>query len=130
VFTRVQFLSVAAAALLAASQSAGAQDTGPPKLAEYSTIVNRVGGEMFASTPETWDYGVLTIQSDGTQLTYQLKNQHSSDRAEISPELMAAIDELYVTMRSQGDTWTAARFEFRKVAGDVKIDTSFTYADK
>ncbi len=107
--------------------SAPALSASDPRLAQYSDIMTRLGNEAYACTPETWNKGVLTIQSDGMRLTYQLKNDASSDRASISEQLRTDIDELYIRMRQNGDTWTAARFEFQKVGDRVDVSWSFTY---
>ena len=120
----------AAAALFAAPPAPAVPPATEPaeaKLEELSPVVERLVGEMFASTPETWDFGILTIQSDGVRLTYQLKNETSPDRAVLTPGLVQAIDELYVRMRDNGHAWTAARFEFRKEGDDVKFTSSFDY---
>ena len=83
---------------------------------------------MVACTPQEWTKGTLTIDCDGTRVDYKLKNQDQPGMAAISEKLRDLIDELYVRMSHQGDTWTQAIISFTQEGGNCKFNTSFQYA--
>ena len=57
------------------------------KLDEYTDALNRLVPETVACTPQEWTRGTLTIQSDGTRINYQLKNEAQPGTAVISEKL-------------------------------------------
>jgi hypothetical protein len=99
------------------------------KLDEYSDVFDRLVPEMVACTPEQWNHGTLTIQSDGTRITYKLKNDDQPGAAVISANLRTLIDELYVRMSRHGDAWTLATIAFSQEGDDVEFTTSFEYSE-
>ena len=98
------------------------------KLGLYSDVLHRLAAEMERCSPERWERGELAIQSDGVRLTYRLHNEGHPDRANLSDKLRALIDELYVTMRREGDMWVAARIRWWIEGGAIRFDTHFDYA--
>jgi hypothetical protein len=123
---------IAAAALwaMAGSPAAGAAvQKDRAELDALGDVITRLVTEMIACSPASWDRGVLTIQSDGVRLTYQLRNVGHAERASISDELRTLIDELYVTMADRGQDWRSARVEFTRNGGRVHLDTRFDYDD-
>lgn len=98
------------------------------KLDGYSDVITRLVGETVACSPPTWERGLLSMQSDGVRLTYQLKNEDHADKAALSETLRDLIDELYVRMRSAGDVWTAARAGWWREGDDLKFNIDFDYA--
>jgi hypothetical protein len=82
---------------------------------------------VVACTPQEWTKGLLTIQCDGTRITYQLKNAEQAGTASISEKLRDLIDELYVRMAQHGDKWTEATISFLQEGKELKYDTSFVY---
>jgi len=97
------------------------------KLHEYNDITSRLMSETVACCPGQWDRGVLTIQSDGIGITYQLKNPDHPDKASISELLRDLIDELYVRMARHGDAWTEATASWWREGNDCKFNVSYVY---
>ena len=98
------------------------------KFAQYTDVLNRLVAETVACTPKEWPKGTLTIESDGTRINYWLKNEEQPGKALISEKLRDLIDELYVRMSNQGDTWTVATIGFFQQDEAVTFNTSFQYA--
>ena len=61
------------------------------------------------------------------RLTYQLKNEASTEKAALSETLRDQIDELYVQMRHAGDVWIGATLDWWREANDLKFNVSFEY---
>ena len=99
------------------------------KLAAYDDVLQRLVTETVACSPERWERGELTIRSDGARLSYTLRNEGHPDRATLTPALRKRIDELYVTMRRDGEQWTAARIRWWIEGGAIRFDTHFTYPE-
>jgi hypothetical protein len=72
---------------------------------------------------------MLSIQSDGVQITYQLKSDDSGEKASISERLRDLIDELYIRMSGNGDVWHEAFFHWWREEGNLKFRIDFNYAD-
>lgn len=99
------------------------------RLQRYGDVINRLVTEMVACSPESWPGGRLSIQFDGARLTYQLRNPGHPERAELSPELVALIDELAVRMIRDGSVWSEARIDFTRSGDRVSFDAAFDYVD-
>ena len=99
------------------------------KLDQYSDVLSRLVREATACTPREWNKGKLTIDCDGTRITYRLKNEEQPGTAVISEKLRDLIDELYVRMNHHGDTWTQATISFHHKGTSARFDTAFVYAD-
>lgn len=99
------------------------------KLDPYSDVLGRLVYAMEACSPPLWERGELAIQSDGARLSYSLRNEGHPDRATLTEDLRALIDELYVTMRRGGDGWTAARIRWWIEGGAIRFDPGFDYAE-
>lgn len=130
---RAAALLISAAAALA-GMPAVAQAPAPSRaeaerLQRYGDVLNRLVSEMVACSPEAWTNGRLSIQFDGARLTYQLRNPGHSERAELSPELIALIDELAVRMIREGAVWREASITFTRAGENVSFDASFDYVD-
>jgi len=97
------------------------------KLDDYSDVMDRLVQETVACTPEEWNHGTLTIESDGTRINYRLKNEDQAGVAVISEMLRDLIDELYVCMSRNGDEWTVATIAFTEDGDDLNFTTSFEY---
>lgn len=121
--------AIAAVASPAPHQAAAAPE--PPSTRDLSSAtLTTLIREMVASSPPSWQQGVLTIQSDGVRITYQLLNAGHPDRAQLSGALIDAIDALYLEMEAHGSVWRSARITFTRTGGDgVTFDTSFDYGD-
>ena len=94
-----------------------------------SEVLKQLVSEMEACSPKLWERGELAIRSEGAQLNYSLRNEGHPDRASLTPELRRLIDQLYVTMRREGEQWSAARIRWWIEGGAIRFDTHFTYAD-
>lgn len=130
---RAAALLMSAATALAA-MPAGAQTSAPSqaeaeRFQRYGDVLNRLVSEMVACSPEAWTNGRLSIQFDGARLTYQLRNPGHPERAELSPELIALIDELAVRMIRDGAVWREANIDFTRSGDDVRFDAAFDYVD-
>jgi hypothetical protein len=99
------------------------------KLNDYSDVLTRLVPEMVACTPPSWNKGSLAIECDGQRLNYKLKNEEQPDKASINDTLRGLIDELYVRMDRQGDTWIQAVVDFWMEGDEVNFKTAFTYVD-
>ncbi|WP_447936314.1 hypothetical protein [Thermomonas fusca] len=97
------------------------------KLNEYNDVTSRLIAETVACCPTTWDRGVLSIQSDGIQMTYQLKNADHPDEAVISESLKDLIDELYVRMARRGDAWAEAAATWWRDGDSCKFNVEYVY---
>ena len=97
------------------------------KLNQYNDITSRLIEGTVACCPMTWDRGVLSIQSDGIQMTYQLKNADHPNEAVISESLKDLIDELYVRMASRGDAWTEAAATWWRDGEGCKFNVEYVY---
>lgn len=100
------------------------------KLDLYSDVITRLASETVACSPGSWDRGLLSIQSDGFRLTYQLQNEGHADRASISETLRDLIDELYVRMDHAGEVWTGARLTWWREGEDTNFDIRFDYPEQ
>jgi len=102
------------------------------KLDQYTDVITRLLRETIACTPDSWDKGILTIDSDGTHINYKLKNEGHPENAAISEKLRDLIDELYVRMAHNGDVWTAAKISFSHETAGLKynIDFQYTHSEK
>jgi hypothetical protein len=98
------------------------------KLEQYTDVINRLVSETVKCTPQEWTKGTLTIDCDGTRINYKLKNEDQPGAASISEKLRDLIDELYVRMAQQGDTWIEAALTFQVAGNDVNFKTDFKYA--
>jgi len=97
------------------------------KFESYSEVMNALVGEAISCSPESWDRGVLSIECDGSFMNYALKNDHASERAEISGELRALCEELYVVMRQAGDLWLGATIHFFQEDEKWSFKAEFKY---
>ena len=96
----------------------------------YADVLQRLVYAMEACSPPRWERGELSIASDGAQLSYGLRNEGHPDRATLSDELRAMIEELFVAMRSGGDPWHAARIRWWIEGGAIRFDPWFDYTPK
>ncbi|MCW0371153.1 hypothetical protein [Xanthomonas sacchari] len=94
-----------------------------------SVLLTELLEEATSCTPETWDRGALTIVSDGSHIQYKLKNEASSDKAQISERLRELCESYYVSMAQQGSVWISAVLEFWRENGKWKWRVAFTYDD-
>ena len=101
----------------------------PGNLDTYTDVLQRLVYEMEACSPPLWERGELSIQSNGSQLSYGLRNEGHPDRATLTDDLRKLIEELYVRMRQHGDAWTAARIRWWIEGGAIRFDTGFDYAE-
>lgn len=101
----------------------------PGNIQVYGDVLQRLVYEMEACSPPNWERGELSIQSDGAQLSYGLRNEGHPDRATLTDDLRKLIEELYIRMRREGDTWTAARIRWWVEGGAIRFDTGFDYAE-
>lgn len=123
-------LHIIAAAVSLLSLPAPSSAAAPPEqagLEAMGEVLTRLVHEMVACSPPSWNRGVLTIQSDGVRITYQLRNEGHADRAAISDALRTIIDELYVSMAERRQVWRSARIEFTRNGDQVSFDSSFDY---
>lgn len=93
-------------------------------------IIPRLAGETVRCSPETWERGTLSMQSDGVRLTYQLKSENHPDRALISELLRDLIDELYVRMSAERDAWVGATLDWWRESDGLKYNIDFDYPPK
>lgn len=89
--------------------------------------INELVSESLRCSPHSWREGVLTIQTDGRQLNYQLKNPASKDKATISDALRAFCEELCVLLWRNGNCWTEARINFSRGDGGGDFKVNFSY---
>lgn len=123
-------LVMAGAAIVAAPPAlAGQTAAQAERLDRYGDVLNRLVTEMVASSPESWANGRLSVQFDGARLTYQLRNPGHPERAQLSPELIALIDELAVRMIRDGAVWREAIIDFTRTGEDVRFNAAFDYVD-
>jgi len=101
----------------------------PGKLDAYSDILQRLVAEIVACSPENWERGELSIQAEGSRLSYTLRNEGHPDRATLSEELRKLIDALFVKMRRDGDAWKAARIRWWIEGGAIRFDPGFDYTE-
>ena len=121
--------ATALAAMPAGAQTPAPSQAGAERLQRYGDVLNQLVSEMVACSPEGWTSGRLSIQFDGARLTYQLRNPGHPERAELSPELIALIDELAVRMIRDGAAWREASIGFTRTGENVSFDASFDYVD-
>lgn len=100
------------------------------KLDEYNDIVSRLVSETVSCCPETWDRGILTIQSDGIRLTYQLKNADHPEKASISKHLRDLIDEFYVRMARRDEAWSESTVTWHRNGDDCKFKIDYAYPER
>jgi len=93
----------------------------------YSEHLQSVIGEAVACSPVSWSEGRLTIECDGSYMTYALKNEGSDEKAQISGPLRQLCENLYVVMRQAGDWWTAASIHFFRKGEGWSFKVDFTY---
>ena len=99
------------------------------KFDAYSEILNALLTGAIGCAPESWDQGTLSIQCDGRQINYQLKNDASEDKAQISDELRRLCEKFYVAMRQGGDVWNEARIHFARKDDSWSFKSEFQYAE-
>ena len=97
------------------------------KLDGYTDVISRLAGETVRCSPASWHRAMLSIQCDGTRITYQLKSDDSSEKGVISEALRDQIDELYVRMRNAGDIWKEAYLHWWREDDDLKFKIDFSY---
>ena len=97
------------------------------KLDPYSDVLQRLVYEIEACSPPLWERGELSIQSDGAQLSYGLRNEGHPDRATLTDELRELIEEIFARMRDGGDGWKSARIRWWIEGGAIRCDPSFDY---
>ena len=97
------------------------------KLDGYTDVITRLAGETVKCSAPGWERGLLSIQCDGMRLTYQLKNEDSTEKAILSETLRDQIDELYIRMRDAGDVWIGASLNWWREANDLKFNIAFEY---
>jgi hypothetical protein len=97
------------------------------KLGRYTEALQALVGEAVACSPDSWSEGTLTIECDGSYMTYALKNEGSEEKAQISAALRKLCENLYVVMRQAGDWWTAASIRFFRKGEGWSFETGFTY---
>ena len=85
--------------------------------------------ESIVCSPESWDFGYLTVDCDGSYMNYSLKNAESEDKAQISGELRQLCEDLYVEMRQSDDWWIQAVLHFFRKDGSWSYKVDFTYKD-
>jgi hypothetical protein len=100
------------------------------KLDVYTEILGRLVSETVRCSPQSWNVGALSIESDGVRLTYRLKNEESPDKAVISEQLRDLIDEFYVRMAQRGEVWSGAQIQFTRLNGEIKYEIAFQYPPK
>ena len=93
----------------------------------YNPVINEIVKESINCSPESWVKGKLTIDCDGRAINYKLKNSDSADDAIISGVLRELSEQLYVTMRKNGDTWTEAFIDFFQKDNSWGFDIKFEY---
>lgn len=97
------------------------------KLDGYTDVISRLAGETVKCSPASWHRAMLSIQCDGTRITYQLKSDDSPEKGAISEALRDQIDELYVRMRNAGDVWKEAYLHWWREDDDLKFKIDFSY---
>ncbi len=97
------------------------------KFNTYNEINNALIAESIRCSPEAWKAGTLTIDCDGTRIDYKLKNPGEDEKAQISDELRQLCEQLYVTMRENGDVWIRATFSFSQKDDDWSFEGNFEY---
>src|SRR6185503_9120046 len=100
------------------------------KLDRYSQELQSLIGEAVFCTPESWDEGCLTIECDGSYMTYALKNERSDEKAQISAALRQLCEDFYVVMRKSGDWWIAASIRFFRKDERWSFEVKFSYPPK
>jgi hypothetical protein len=98
------------------------------ELDAYSEVVSGLAAEAIRCSPPGWERGVLSMQCDGVSLTYQLRNEAHSERAQLSEGLRDLIDELYVRMREGGASWNEAVLTWWKEGPSAKFAVEFKEA--
>jgi hypothetical protein len=101
----------------------------PEKFDAYSEIMNALLTEAITCSPESWDKGTLSIQCDGRQINYQLKNDESEDKAQLSDDLRRLCENFYVAMRQGGDAWNEAKTHFARKEDSWSFKSEFQYAE-
>ena len=97
------------------------------KFESYSEVMNALVGEAISCSPESWRKGLLSIECDGSYMDYALKNDDASEKAQISGELRALCEELYVVMRQAGDLWLGATIHFFRENDQWSFKAEFKY---
>ena len=96
---------------------------------EYNETINALVAESIQCSPNTWTSGTLNIDCDGNAINYKLKNPNESGKAELSGELRGLCEELYVTMRQNGDIWIEAIIDFFQKDDSWSFNVKFNYDD-
>ena len=99
------------------------------KFNAYSEVLSALLSEAIGCSPETWNKGTLSIQCDGSRIDYQLKNDESEDKAQLSDDLRQLCEQLYVAMRQGGDAWNEAQLHFFRKDDSWSFESKFQYAD-
>lgn len=97
------------------------------KFEKYNEVLNALVAESIACSPEDWRSGTLTIDCDGSAINYRLKNNSSPHKAQISDKLRSLCEELYVTMRQNGDIWVESVVHFFKETDTWRFKVDFEY---
>ncbi|WP_024610391.1 MULTISPECIES: hypothetical protein [unclassified Pseudoalteromonas] len=95
----------------------------------YNPVINELVSESINCSPDSWEKGRLSIDCDGRAINYKLKNSDSPDSANISDSLRQLAEQLYVTMRQNGDTWTEAFIDFFVEDDSWNFKVQFEYEE-
>ncbi len=94
---------------------------------ESNTLINDLISESIKCSPASWTNGALTINFDGSYVTYKLKNANSPDKALISDELKKMCEEFCVLMWSNGQRWIESELAYARIGGSVDFKVNFKY---
>lgn len=95
-----------------------------------SPLFDQIGAEVIACIPQNWTNAVLTINCDGRQINYSLKNhRNEAGQAAISLHLAKLTEQLYGLMASNGQRWTKAELSYDHTLDSWKFKSNFSYAD-
>ena len=99
------------------------------KFDSYTEIMNVLVAEAISCSPESWNNGTLTVECDGSYMNYKLRNDGSSEKAQISGELRSLCEEFYVVMRQAGDVWLEAIIHFFRKDDSWSFKAEFKYPE-
>ena len=96
---------------------------------QYNEVLNALVAESINCSPESWNDGKLTIDCDGSAINYKLKNGNDENTAQLSGELRQLCEELYVTMRQNGDAWGQSVVSYFRKDDTWGFSVNFKYDD-
>jgi hypothetical protein len=103
-------------------------DKVPEAIKQQAPVLDAIGAETIACTPENWTNAVLTITCDGRRIDYSLKNHKAeAGTATITPRLAQLAEQLYSLMASHGHRWTKAELRYDQDGSAWKFKSNFYY---